>query len=326
MTASTLDEYVVRFSKLNTDKGNQWREISETKHQAPHKALLLLSVLDRYSEGAIKTNLVELDENLLELFAGYWTLVMPPDRRGNIAMPFFHLQSDGFWHLKLRPGQQITAKIHSVSRLNETVYGATLDEALHQLLLEDASRDALRNVLLNRYFSEEIGRQLLAQGFVNRQAYQYSLKLVEQAKHRIKEHTPYFESDVEPIVRNQGFRLAVRQAYDYRCAMTGLRLVTDSGHIAVVGAHIVPWSVNYNDDPTNGIALSPTCHWAFDEGLLTVTDDYKVKTSSQLSKGHNSPHHLGELDSVPILLPKDVSLHPDRESLRWHRANVFCRY
>ena len=193
MTTSALDEYVVRFSKLKTDKGNQWRESSETRHQAPHKALLLLSALDRYSEGAFASNLIELDENLLELFAGYWSLVMPPDRRGNIAMPFFHLQSDGFWHLKLRPGQQITVKIHAVSRLNETIYGATLDEALHQLLIEESSREALRNVLLNKYFSEEIAQQLLAQGFVNRQAYQYSLRLVEQAKHRIKEHTPFFE-------------------------------------------------------------------------------------------------------------------------------------
>ena len=88
MTTSALDEYVVRFSKLKTDKGNQWRESSETRHQAPHKALLLLSALDRYSEGAFASNLIELDENLLELFAGYWSLVMPPDRRGNIAMPF----------------------------------------------------------------------------------------------------------------------------------------------------------------------------------------------------------------------------------------------
>ncbi|MEZ4640696.1 MAG: HNH endonuclease [Caldilineaceae bacterium] len=79
------------------------------------------------------------------------------------------------------------------------------------------------------------------------------------------------------------------KAYAYRCAMTGLRLITDSGHIAVVSAR-VPWSVSNNDDPTNGIALSPTCHWAFDEGLLTITHDYKIKTSPQLVRGQNIPH------------------------------------
>jgi putative restriction endonuclease len=107
--------------------------------------------------------------------------------------------------------------------------------------------------------------------------------------------------------------------------MTGLRLITDSGHIAVVGAHIVPWRVSRNDTPTNGIALSPTVHWAFDVGLLTVTDDYKVKASPQLAKGQNSPQYLIGLAGTRILLPKEESFHPDRESLRWHREKVFRR-
>jgi hypothetical protein len=71
------------------------------------------------------------------------------------------------------------------------------------------------------------------------------------------------------------------------------------------------------------IALSPTVHWAFDVGLLTVTDDYKVKASPQLAKGQNSPQHLAELAGTRILLPKEESFHPDRESLRGLREKVF---
>jgi putative restriction endonuclease len=315
-----LDHYITRFSKLKTDKAN-WLDSPETRHQAPHKPLLLLALLDRFAEGAITSNFIELNESLMDLFAGYWSLVMPPSRRGNIAMPFRHLDSDKFWHLSTRSGQPIREKPQSVARLKELIYGATVDEDLYQLLCEERSRDALRDVLIKGYFVEEIGSELLNQGQVNRQAYHYSVKLVEQARQRLTELSPTAEA--EPAVRDQGFRLAVRQAYDYRCAMTGLRLITDSGHIAVVGAHIVPWSVSRNDNPTNGIALSPTCHWAFDVGLLTVTDDYKVKASPQLAKGQNSPHHLAELAGVRILLPKEESLQPDRESLRWHCREVF---
>jgi putative restriction endonuclease len=320
-----LDHYIIQFSKLKADKGNQWIRSAETKQQAPHKPLLLLSVLDRFAEKTISDNLVKLDENLLEIFASYWSLVMPPEHRGNIAMPFFHLQSDRFWHLVVRPGQHVTTKIHTVSKLNETVCGAALDANLYHLLLQESSRDALRNVLLKEYFSEEVSQRLLNQGHVNRQAYQYSVKLVEQARHKLKERNPEYELENATAVRDQGFRMAVRQAYDYQCAITGLRLITDNGHIAVVGAHIVPWRVSYDDSPTNGIALSPTCHWAFDEGLLTVTSDYKVRSSPQLSKAQNRPQHLADLEGVRIVLPREEMFWPDKESLRWHNHKIFRR-
>ncbi|MCZ7671688.1 MAG: hypothetical protein M5U34_33470 [Chloroflexi bacterium] len=35
--------------------------------RAPHKPLLLLSVMDRFAEGAYSTNLIEVDEDLSEL-------------------------------------------------------------------------------------------------------------------------------------------------------------------------------------------------------------------------------------------------------------------
>jgi predicted restriction endonuclease len=37
----------------------------------PHKPLLLLAVLDRFAEGSFKSNLIEFDDDLNELFALY---------------------------------------------------------------------------------------------------------------------------------------------------------------------------------------------------------------------------------------------------------------
>ncbi|MEZ4640695.1 MAG: hypothetical protein R2856_38015 [Caldilineaceae bacterium] len=140
------------------DGQSQLNDSPQTRRQAPHKALLLLTVLDLFAEDAPSTNLIALDEMLLDLFAGYWARVMSPPRRGNIAMPFFHLQSDGFWHLCPRPGREITGKVHAVTKLNELVLGARLDEALYALLCHEESREALRRVLIQSYFDERSGR------------------------------------------------------------------------------------------------------------------------------------------------------------------------
>ena len=57
-------------------------------------------------------------------------------RPGNLALPFFHLRSDGFWHLlpkheDVRLGSQIA----SLVRLREEVIGARLDDDLYDLIL-----------------------------------------------------------------------------------------------------------------------------------------------------------------------------------------------
>jgi hypothetical protein len=52
-----LEHYIIQFSKLKADKGNQWVKSADTKRQAPHKPLLLLSVLDRFAEKIVSDNL-----------------------------------------------------------------------------------------------------------------------------------------------------------------------------------------------------------------------------------------------------------------------------
>ena len=69
---------------------------------------------------------------------------MPADRRGNLALPFFHLRSDGFWHLVARPGKEESlssaAQIKSLSQLRDTIAGARLNEDLYNLLQNSEPR------------------------------------------------------------------------------------------------------------------------------------------------------------------------------------------
>src|SRR5690242_12828940 len=131
-----IDEYVARFKRLNTDKSPaRWSSI--TKHRAPHKPLLLLAIMDLFAEGVIVTNAIEATPELGELFTLYWSRVMEPDQRANIALPFYHLTSDGFWHLVPQSGKEAilaaTHQIRSVTQLRELVRYAYLDEELFTL-------------------------------------------------------------------------------------------------------------------------------------------------------------------------------------------------
>jgi putative restriction endonuclease len=322
-----LDHYLQAFANLRTDKSRaRWPAL--TTHRAPYKPLLLLSVLDLAAQGALLANLVELSPDLGDLFARYWQKVMPPDRRGSLAMPFFHLQSDGFWYLVPRPGKEAflkdVSRIHAMQKLRETVLGARLDEVLYELLGMQQARDLLRAVLVETYFSAEVQPALIEQGAIHAEAFQYSLTLLSKARGGIKE-APAGEEGYRSAARDQGFRRAVVSAYDHRCALCGIRMVTPEGHTAVDAAHIVPWSVSHDDDPRNGMALCRLCHWTFDEGLLGVSGEYRVLTSRLLAASENVPGHLLTLAGRGILGPGEEALWPTREALVWHRREVFLR-
>lgn len=80
-------------------------------------------------------------------------------------------------------------------------------------------------------------------------------------------------------IRDASFRCQVCDAYDNRCAITGLRMVNGGGKAEAQAAHI--WAVAHGgpDVVQNGIALSGTVHWLFDRHLISVTDDYRLLVS-----------------------------------------------
>lgn len=323
-----LDAYINRFTKLHMDSSRA-RWSATTCHRAPHKPLLLLAVMDLFAQRVITTNLIELTPELGELFTLYWSRVMPPDRRGNIALPFFHLKREGFWHLVPRPGKKeilaATRQIRSINQLREIILGARLDDDLYFLFSAEKSRDALRHVLIESYFAPEAQLRLIEQGVINAEAFEYSRELLKQARRRRIQEAAVDEGRYRSAARDQGFRRAVVTAYNHRCAMCGIRMLTPDGHTVVDAAHIIPWSISHNDDPRNGMSLCRLCHWTFDEGLVSVSSQYRIRTSPQLGAGENVPGHLVTLDGRGIIGPDEQILWPDLGALDWHYKNVFLR-
>ncbi|QQA42126.1 HNH endonuclease [Pelagovum pacificum] len=135
---------------------------------------------------------------------------------------------------------------------------------------------------------------------------------------------PVVERLIRRPYREVAFRRKVREAYGYRCAMSGLMLRNGGGRPEVQAAHIRPVESHGSDSVRNGLALSGTLHWMFDRGLISVADDCETILVS-----HNKvPGDVVERLLVPdhkLVKPDHRRNAPHPDNLRWHRENVFGR-
>ena len=318
-----IDCYIKLFAELRTDK-NKKRWSAATIWRAPHKPLLLLSIIDLIAQGTITRNFIEATFDLAETFAQYWAKIMPLGTSGKMAYPFYYMDSEPFWELVPRPGVTLPVGkvVSSMKRIRELYLGAKIDDQLFPLLLMEPLRERLRNVLIKTYFAPELQALLLEQSKINLLADKYGKELLAETK--TKEPVPqYAEDNLKEKVRDQGFRRVIVTIYKHRCALCGIRMLTLEGHTVVEAAHIVPWSESRNDQPTNGMALCRLCHWSFDEGLMSVSKSYEVKISPQVTRENNFPGHMLTLSDRLIFRPETSKHWPDQDNLNWHRKNIF---
>lgn len=145
-------------------------------------------------------------------------------------------------------------------------------------------------------------------------------------RHEIGDSAAAFERPVVERLtsrpyRDVAFRRLVRDAYDFRCAMSGLRLRNGGGRPEVQAAHIRPVERKGSDSVRNGLALSGTLHWMFDRGLLSVAEDLTILVSR-----NKVPSEVVERLIAPggkLCLPRDQRNWPNPVNLRWHRENIF---
>lgn len=304
----------------------------ETKGRAPHKPLLLLSIIEMIDTGQLTANRIEPTTELMTTLSLYSDLV-PQGRFLQLCLPFHHLQSEPF-HLRNEVGWEPYWKLYdqeggllsielgqpkTTTKLRERVGHAEFSEEIWEMLQVPENRKSAREVLIEKHFDESVWNLLREQVNTNIE----TVRLLDFIKP--KEGAP---PDTPKPVRDQLFRRRIQEAYDHTCAFTGLRLRTPLHHTAIDAAHIRPWS-EYNDDRVqNGIALSKLCHWAFDRGLLTVNDDYEILVSSHVKRqGQRRVGNLLDLDGERLAkLPEDVILRPDLQCLQWHRTKRFNKW
>lgn len=279
----------------------------DRKHNiAPHKPLLLLVVADLAEEGTLTDTELPLTGELTFRFLAFWTVVAERrSQRPDIHLPFYHMRSDGCWVSFDEEGKPAQERRQAVA--------ARLDESFLACLHDAGFRKQLRRVLIARYFTDPGERAAL-----------YDLvRLSVPPDDVVKADAKLYEADRDRG-REARFRLTIVPAYNYTCALTGYRCVTvDAGSI-VDAAHIHQFADSRNNHPQNGIALCKNAHWLFDQGLWSLTDDYRVIVASdRFHESGNEALLLHRIAGKQIHLPPDSSYWPDKACVAWHRERKF---
>ncbi|BES71516.1 hypothetical protein RE428_25340 [Marinobacter nanhaiticus D15-8W] len=152
----SLLDYEKRFSTLRVNSGGA--------NKSPHKVAMLQAVIDLVESGEVTNNRFYFDDNLKSYFTQRFQELASSSDRNNPHLPYFHLRSEGFWHLKVRPGQHDSYEqlktATSPGVINTHIDHAYLDDELFELLGNQIARELLRSALLTSLDEKSI-RDLL---------------------------------------------------------------------------------------------------------------------------------------------------------------------
>ena len=89
-----LTKYVNKFTHLHVDRSKG--------QAAPHKPLLLLSIIQEIEIGNITSNKIFIAPELVARFKeNFYRLIKTEKFVTNFSLPFYHLKSEGFWYLNI---------------------------------------------------------------------------------------------------------------------------------------------------------------------------------------------------------------------------------
>ena len=91
----------------------------------------------------------------------------------------------------------------------------------------------------------------------------------------------------------------------------------------IEACHIVPISISGDDRVTNGIALCPNLHTAFDKGMIAIDEQLRVVVSSSLADNVASSYNLKQFHGQTVRLPFGEAHYPKIESFQWHMRERF---
>ncbi|GAB3990833.1 HNH endonuclease [Spirosoma daeguense] len=290
--------------------------------KAPHKPVLLITFLELIDKQIITENRVTITPELVATFKENFSLLVKTAHKDDFTQPFYYLQSEGFWFLKSKTGSFIDTYIRSVQILSERLeYGYFADD-FYRLIANVSARLSLRNTLLGRYFADTKTDFLRVKS--GGASYLNSLEsyLLNEKEVPYATTLPVEDEEIR-FVRGGLFKKLIPKVYDFTCAISGMKVISVDGASLVEACHIVPISVSGDDKVTNGIALCPNLHTAFDRGMIGVDEQLNVVVSPLLADNVASPYNLKQFHGKPLRLPFGEIHYPKMESFRWHMRERF---
>jgi putative restriction endonuclease len=278
------------------DKLNVW---SRGDQRAPHKPLLVLYALARWSRGeTAEIPFKRVDADLSGLLKEFG----PTRQSYHPEYPFWRLQNDGVWVVHaagpLAPRQSSTdAKKSDLIARNAT--GGFSPQVQAALRSDPALVPEIAARLLESHFPESIHPDILA-------AVGLSLGVDKEAKRR-----------------DPQFRQRVLRAYEHRCAVCGFDVRLGSVSIALDAAHIRWFQAGGPDQESNGLALCVLHHKTFDLGAFTVNHDGVLLVSDQTHGTEGFQEALMRHHGKAVRPPQRQEWRPAPASLDWHAKEVF---
>jgi len=131
--------------------------------------------------------------------------------------------------------------------------------------------------------------------------------------------------EVKQRVNQDIFRARVLETYDHKCCITGMQYSP-----VLQACHIKPWPKSPEGsperlDPRNGLCMNKVHHAAFDAGLFTVDEHFRIELSPCLPD--NETKEILEQFYYPYegleIKPAIALYKPSQEYLDYHRKNIF---
>lgn len=324
MIEESIAKYLNYFKKLN-------RGYSKNLGRAPHKPILLLSVLQLIQDGSINSNKIFITPELILAFKRNWKQLVDSGHTANFSLPFFHLKSEPFWYLIPKAGGKLlvtkSKSIKSFKYLKENLAYAEIDKELYVLLQNPISKTLFEQFILDQYFAStknqySVQQKTSEETNIENFILNGSSEIYKHQISSLREHLEEDEFEEEIFVRGGLFKRTIPKIYEYTCCISGLKIDSSNNVQMVDACHIYPFSLSCDDTVPNGIALSPTMHRAFDRGLITINSEYIVRVSPTVDD-QNSEFSISQFNGHQIKLPAEERWYPSIHSLMWHNKEVF---
>jgi putative restriction endonuclease len=316
----TLQKYLRVFEHLRVDRAHGI---------APHKPILLISVLQTFQNGVSDSQRIYITPEIVALFKSNWSQLVTSRHDCRFALPFYHLTSDRFWKLIPKPGfeniLQFSSSMRSFANLNAAVDCAIIEEDLFSLMKDNKSNEILTQFILEKYFpnckgnysNSSTGQQHLFDYIENKILNEPSEEYRQEIKKLLEQ-----KNEEEIFLRGSLFKREIPKIYNNTCCISGMKIDATISVSMIDACHIVPFSLSYDDTITNGIALCPNLHRAFDRGLIAIDEDYKVVVSKTFREDETS-YSIRAYEGKEIKLPNLKSYYPLKENFGWHRDTIF---
>ena len=148
-SSQICSSYVEMFRNLSTG-------IKKGRKQ-PHKAVLLMSILELVGSGIIVDNKFELNKTIVSSFATIWDSFELGPKIPSVWIPFWYMKSEPFWHFKASTDESILqnqlrfAGHPTVGQMRNVIKHAFVDEQLSKQMQDANKRSALTNALIETY-------------------------------------------------------------------------------------------------------------------------------------------------------------------------------